>query len=35
MSQNPKLTLALVQTDLYWKDKVANLAMLEEKLWQM
>lgn len=35
MIQNPKLTLALVQTDLYWKDKVANLAMLEEKLWQM
>jgi predicted amidohydrolase len=26
------LKIALVQTDLYWKDKTANLAMLEEKL---
>lgn len=26
------LKVALVQTDLYWKDKVANMAMLEEKI---
>lgn len=26
------LKVALVQTDLYWKDKTANMAMLEEKL---
>ncbi|UZD22237.1 amidohydrolase [Algoriphagus halophytocola] len=35
MIKSPKLSIALVQTDLYWKDKVANLAMLEEKLWGM
>lgn len=33
MINSPDLTIALVQTQLYWKDKVANLAMLEEKLW--
>ncbi|WP_194777155.1 amidohydrolase [Pararhodonellum marinum] len=27
------LQIALVQTDLHWQDKSANLAMLEEKLW--
>ncbi|WP_113923105.1 amidohydrolase [Cognataquiflexum aquatile] len=26
------LKIALVQTDLYWKDKTANMAMLEERL---
>ncbi|TVP44931.1 MAG: amidohydrolase [Mongoliibacter sp.] len=26
------LKVALVQTDLYWKDKIANMAMLEEKI---
>lgn len=26
------LRIALVQTDLYWKDKTANMAMLEEKI---
>lgn len=31
--KSPQLTIALVQTQLYWKDIVANLAMLEEKLW--
>lgn len=30
---NSPLNIAIVQTDLYWKDKVANLAMLEEKIW--
>ena len=35
MSRSPKLTVALVQTDLYWKDKTANLAMLEEKIWEI
>ncbi|MCH7411130.1 amidohydrolase [Belliella sp. DSM 111904] len=29
------LKVALIQTDLYWQDKVANLAMFEEKLWQL
>ncbi|MDF2156967.1 amidohydrolase [Algoriphagus sp. CAU 1675] len=29
------LKIALVQTDLFWKDKVANLAMLEEKIWEI
>lgn len=33
MIKAPQLSIALVQTKLYWKDKVANLAMLEEKLW--
>ncbi|WP_192348401.1 amidohydrolase [Algoriphagus sp. Y33] len=33
MIKADQLTIALVQTDLHWKDKVANLAMLEEKLW--
>lgn len=35
MSKSAKLSIAIVQTDLYWKDKVANLAMLEEKIWQI
>ncbi len=26
------IRIALVQTDLYWKDKIANMAMLEEKI---
>ncbi|WP_026955387.1 amidohydrolase [Algoriphagus vanfongensis] len=30
---NTSLHIAMIQTDLYWKDKVANLAMLEEKIW--
>lgn len=29
------IRLALVQSDLYWEDAAANLAMLEEKLWKM
>lgn len=33
MSKSPELSIALIQTDLYWKNKVANLAMLEEKIW--
>ncbi len=35
MIKSPQLSIALVQTTLYWKDKVANFAMLEEKLWQI
>ncbi|TFV92187.1 amidohydrolase [Algoriphagus kandeliae] len=35
MSPASTLQIALVQTDLFWKDRVANLAMLEEKLWQI
>lgn len=29
------LTVALIQTDLYWQDREANLAMLEEKIWPL
>jgi predicted amidohydrolase len=29
------LHIGLVQTDIFWKDKVANLAMLEEKIWEI
>jgi omega-amidase len=29
------LKIALIQTDLYWKDKTANMAMLEEKLMNL
>lgn len=35
MSISEKLSISLVQTDLYWKDKTANLAMLEEKIWSI
>lgn len=35
MAQNPDLRVALVQTDLHWQDKTANLAMLEEKIWAL
>ena len=35
MEQNPDLRVALVQTDLHWQDKTANLAMLEEKIWAL
>lgn len=35
MSKSPQLKIALVQTDLHWKNKTANLAMLEEKIWDI
>jgi predicted amidohydrolase len=35
MAQTPDLRVALVQTDLHWQDKTANLAMLEEKIWSL
>lgn len=35
MIKSSEIKIALVQTTLYWKDKVANLAMLEEKLWDI
>ncbi|MEB2785772.1 amidohydrolase [Algoriphagus persicinus] len=35
MIEAHQLSIALLQTQLYWKDKVANLAMLEEKLWEI
>lgn len=35
IAQNPDLRVALVQTDLHWQDKTANLAMLEEKIWSL
>ncbi|WP_373494890.1 amidohydrolase [Aquiflexum sp.] len=37
MNQNTPapLKIALVQTDLYWKNKTANMAMLEEKLMNL
>jgi omega-amidase len=33
MAEN--LRVALIQTDLYWQDRGANLANLEEKIWSM
>ena len=33
MEKSPEIRIALVQTDLHWQDKTANLAMLEEKIW--
>ncbi|MDO8965363.1 amidohydrolase [Algoriphagus sp.] len=33
MEKIPEIRIALVQTDLHWEDKTANLAMLEEKIW--
>lgn len=33
MRSKPNLKIALIQTALYWKDKTANFAMLEEKIW--
>lgn len=29
------LTITLVQSDLHWQDKSANLAMFEEKIWKI
>jgi omega-amidase len=29
------LNVTLIQTELYWEDAAANLAMLEEKIWQI
>ena len=29
------LRVSLVQTNLYWQDISANLAMLEEKIWSL
>ncbi len=30
-----KLSLSLIQTNIHWEDIEANLAMLEEKIWQI
>lgn len=35
MEKSPEIRIALVQTDLHWEDKTANLAMLEEKIWSL
>lgn len=35
MAKSPEIRIALVQTDLHWQDKTANLAMLEEKIWNL
>jgi len=35
MKKSSDLHIGLVQTDIFWKDKVANLAMLEEKIWEI
>ncbi len=35
MEKSPELRIALVQTDLDWQNKTANLAMLEEKIWDL
>jgi omega-amidase len=35
MGRSLEIRISLVQTDLYWQDKTANLAMLEEKIWDL
>jgi omega-amidase len=35
MERSPEINIALVQTELHWQDKTANLAMLEEKIWDL
>lgn len=35
MEKSPEIRIALVQTDLHWQNKTANLAMLEEKIWDL
>ena len=35
MEKSPEIRIALIQTDLHWQDKTANLAMLEEKIWDL
>jgi omega-amidase len=35
MEKSSDIRIALVQTDLHWQDKTANLAMLEEKIWSL
>jgi len=35
MPDNKNLSVALIQTDLYWKDKSSNLSMFEEKIWSI
>ncbi len=35
MYKQDTLTLALIQTDIHWHSIEANLAMLEEKIWQI
>ncbi|GMQ29032.1 amidohydrolase [Algoriphagus confluentis] len=35
MDKSPEIKIALVQPDLNWLDKTANLAMLEEKIWEL
>ncbi|MCU0392344.1 MAG: amidohydrolase [Thermoflexibacter sp.] len=34
-SPSEEIYITLIQTDLYWEDIAANLAMLEEKIWQI
>ncbi|MHA7130343.1 amidohydrolase [Algoriphagus namhaensis] len=31
----PQLKIAMIQTDIVWEDKTANLANLEEKIWSI
>jgi len=35
MDKSPAIRIALVQTNLHWQDKTANLAALEEKIWTL
>jgi len=35
MSNKNILSVALIQTDIYWKDKSSNLSMFEEKIWSI
>ncbi|MFY0593857.1 amidohydrolase [Roseivirga sp.] len=33
--QNQDLRLTLIQSDIYWRQPAANLAMFEEKIWEI
>lgn len=35
MSPSSPLKIALIQADLFWKEKTANLSMFEEKIWEI
>ncbi|MFC3415888.1 amidohydrolase [Algoriphagus hitonicola] len=35
MSRSSQLKIALIQADLFWKEKIANFSMFEEKIWEI
>ncbi|WP_297338377.1 amidohydrolase [Algoriphagus sp.] len=35
MSRSSQLKIALIQADLFWKEKTANFSMFEEKIWEI